>query len=342
MLGIRFIKVPPTTYLLQYVNGSVKRQGAGLAFYYFAPSTTLVAVPVGSVDVPFIFEEVSADFQDISLQGQLTYRVADAQKLASLLNFSLDGKGREYASEDPQKLAPRLVNRVQVLIRAHLKDSPLREALNSADSLVHAVQEALCDDPAIAALGLEILSLSIQAIKPTPETARALEAEVREQLLQKADEAIYTRRNASVEQERAIRENELNTEIAVENKQRQIGEAQMNAKRAVQEKQWDLDAAEMQAKIALEQQREAWVEVASKNQRAQADTQAYALSSAMKALAGSDSKVIQALASMGMEPGQLVALAFRELADSSTKIGQLNLSPDLLRELLDSKNHESQ
>jgi hypothetical protein len=31
----------------------------------------------------------------------------------------------------------------------------------------------------------------------------------------------------------------------------------------------------------------------------------------------------------------MVAMAFRELAESAGKIGQLNVSPDLLRELLD-------
>ena len=34
-----------------------------------------------------------------------------------------------------------------------------------------------------------------------------------------------------------------------------------------------------------------------------------------------------------MKPGQLMALAFRDLADNATKIGQLNVSPELLREI---------
>ena len=32
MLGIRYIKVQPTTYLLQYRRGKLVREGAGLAF----------------------------------------------------------------------------------------------------------------------------------------------------------------------------------------------------------------------------------------------------------------------------------------------------------------------
>ena len=42
-------------------------------------------------------------------------------------------------------------------------------------------------------LGVEIMSLSIVAITPTPETAKALEAEAREGVLRQSDEAIYAR-----------------------------------------------------------------------------------------------------------------------------------------------------
>ena len=77
MLGVRYFKAAPTTYVLQYVNGRVKREGTGLSFFYFAPTTTLVAVPVGSTDVPFIFNEITSDFQPVTVQGHLTFRVAD-------------------------------------------------------------------------------------------------------------------------------------------------------------------------------------------------------------------------------------------------------------------------
>ena len=62
--------------------------------------------------------------------------------------------------------------------------------------------------------------MAFKAIQPV-----ALEAETREKILKESDDAIYLRRNSSVEQERKIKENELNTEIAVENKKKQIKEA---------------------------------------------------------------------------------------------------------------------
>src|SRR5438046_7116501 len=116
-----------------------------------------------------------------------------------------------------------------------------------------------------------MLGLSILAIKPTPETARALEAETREQLFREADEAIYARRNAAVQQERAIKENELNTEIAVENKKRQIRETQMDAERAVQEKKHLVEKEALAADIGREGERKTLVTLAAENARAEAD-----------------------------------------------------------------------
>ena len=95
MFGIRFIKVQPTTYLLQYRRGQVVREGVGLAFFYYAPTTSLLSVPVASTDVPFIFQEVTADFQTVTIQGQVTYRVADAKRLAGLMNFALAANGQD-------------------------------------------------------------------------------------------------------------------------------------------------------------------------------------------------------------------------------------------------------
>jgi regulator of protease activity HflC (stomatin/prohibitin superfamily) len=334
MLGIRFVRVQPTDYVLQYRSGKLIREGAGLAFFYFSPTSSLIRIPAASVDVPFIFHEVTSDFQEVTVQGQLTYRISDPRRLSQLMNFALAPDGKNYTSADPDNLPQRLINHAQVLTRSSLKTMPLREAIGSSDDLVNGLKEGMQRAETIVSLGIEILGLSILAIKPTPETSRALEAEAREQILREADEAIYARRNASVEQERAIRENELNTEIAVENKKRQIKEAQMEAEKSVQQKKRELREAEMAGKIVLEEKNKELVALAAENARKQADAKAYGITAVMKPLSETDPKVLQVLASVGMEPGQLMSLAFKELAENAEKIGELNISPDLLRELM--------
>jgi hypothetical protein len=334
MFGIKFIKVQPTTYLLQYRGGHIVREGLGLSFFYYAPATSLVAVPVASTDTPFIFQETTADFQAVTIQGQVTYRVGDPKRLAAMLNYTLARDGETYASEDPNKLPERVIHVINVLARAELQKLPLREAIRASDELVTAVKGRLVGAEEITALGLEVLGLSILAIKPTPETARALEAETREKLFREADEAVYARRNSAVEQERAIKENELNTEIAVEDKKRQIRETQMEADRAVQEKKHIQQKEALEANIGLEDRRKNLVALAAENAKAEADARAYGVSTTMKALGSADTKILQALATSGMKPEQLIAFAFQELAGKAEKIGQLNISPDLLRELL--------
>jgi len=169
MFGIRFIKVQPTTYLLRYQKGQLVREGAGLAFFYYEPTTSLVAIPTASTEVPFIFEETTLDFQKVTIQGQITYRVADAKKLAALMNFTLARNGQAYATDDPEKLPQRLINIVNVQARAQIQKLPLRQAVRESDALVEALRPKLMTSAEIAALGLEILGFSILAINRPPK-----------------------------------------------------------------------------------------------------------------------------------------------------------------------------
>ena len=316
MFNVRFMKAAPTTYVLQYKRGEVKREGAGLSFFYYAPTSTIVAVPMASADAPFVFNEVTGDFQSITIQGQLTYRVADARRLAALLDFSIDARGR-YSSDDPQKLEERLVQNTQVLARAVTQRLSLRDALVSSEAIGAEVLNALRASAAVGALGIEILDLSILSIKPTPEMAKALEADAREALQRRSDEAIYARRNAAVEQERRIKESELATEIAVEEKKRQIRETQMAAE------------------IAVEEQRSTLIDRRVMNERKDADSRAYALEATLKPVRDLDWRTLMMLAaSHGGDPRTIIALAFQELAGNAQKIGELNVTPDLLHSLI--------
>jgi regulator of protease activity HflC (stomatin/prohibitin superfamily) len=315
MLGIRYLKAAPTTYILHHSGGVLRREGPGLSFWYYSPTSVITAVPLASVEVPFAFSEVASDFQAVTIQGQLTYRVADPRRLAGLLDFTLGPNGM-HSSDDPATLSDRLVPVAQVLARAVTQRFPLRDILTKGDVLVAEVLPALRKDPAVLLLGIEILGFSVFSLKPTPEMAKALEAEAREALQRRSDDAIYLRRNNAVEQERIIKENELATEIAVEEKRRQVRETQMAAE------------------IAIEEQRRQLIETRVENERKDADSRAYALETTLKHVRTLDWRTLMALSAGGGDPRSMIALAFRELAENAQKIGQLNVTPDLLRSLL--------
>lgn len=322
MLGIRYIKVTPTTHVMLYRRGKVVRQGAGLSFFCFAPTSELVQVPLASTDIPFVFNEVTADFQDVTIQGELTYRIKEPASLATLLDFSVDSRGR-YRSDDPSKLGDRLIHASQVLARAFTQNHQLGELLVSSAQLAEQLQAGMKASESVGMLGVEILALSILSIKPTPEMAKALQADARERLLEKADEAVYARRNTAIELERQIRENELNTEIAVAQKQRQVREAKLAAD------------------IALEQERSELVDRRVENERKESQSRADALRAVLEPIKDIDWRKLMAARSGGLDSRQLIAMAFRDLADNAGKVGNLNISPDLLSALLGAEVDET-
>lgn len=339
MLGIQYIKAGPTQHLIHYRNGKIRRSGTGLSFFYYKPSSTLVVVPVGSTDVPFIFNEMSADFQPLTLQGQLTYRITEPLLVAGILDYSVEGAVNTYQTEDPEKLSYRLVNLTQTIARAELQVRPLREAIHATDEIGEVVLQRLKDGESLGALGVEVLALTVQSIRPTPEMARALEADARENLLRQADDAIYERRNSAVEQERRIKENELNTEIAVETKKRQIRETKADADLAVEAKEQQLRETRLEGKVTLEQSRTRLVDERAHNARVEADTDAYAVKASLQPLMELSPEVLELLSMQSVEPRLMVATALKGIAQNAGKIGNLNISPDLLESLMDGRNH---
>lgn len=337
MFGFHYIKANPTQYMIRFAGGKKRKAGAGISFFYYRPTSIIVLVPLGSTDVPFIFEQVTADFQPVTVQGQLTYRIVDPEKVARLLDYSLDGKTNRYRTDDPDKLSQRLVNQAQVVSRAALNAIPLRDAILAVDRVAKDVFEKMNREPILESLGVEILSFSIAFIKPIPEMARALEAEARESLLRQSDDAIYIRRNAAIEQERRIKENELSTEIAVEEKRRQIRETQAAANLAVEAREQELREKQLDGQIALEKDRKNLVAMQAESERARADMHAYALRASLQPLAEIRPEVLQALTLQTAEPRLMIAKAIQEIARDAGKIGQLNLSPDLLQALLAAK-----
>jgi regulator of protease activity HflC (stomatin/prohibitin superfamily) len=315
MSAIGHCKSNPTDYILHFSGGKLVREGAGLSFFYFGPASSIVSIPLASVNIPFAFQEPTADFQALTVQGQMTYRIADPKKAASMLDFTVDSNGH-YRSDQYQKLPERLVYHLQTLVRAGIQGLALREALVHGDALTGLVLGQLKASPEVTQIGVEILNLAILALRPTPEMAKALEAEAREALNRNADEAVYTRRNAAIEQERRLKENELQTELAVQNKQRELHER------------------EMEAQIALETQRAALTDQKSENERKEADSRAYALQAIIAPVQGLDWRVLMMLNPQGGDARNTIAMAFQDLAANAQKIGELNVSPDLLRTLI--------
>lgn len=332
MLGIKYIKFDPTKYVIHYSGGKLRKEGRGLSFFYYAPSSSIAAIPFGSSDIQFIFNESTADFQNVTVQGQITYKVENPKQLADMLDFTVDANGY-YKTDDLQKLTQRLINDAQTAAKAFIQSLDLKGTLQKAKAIEEKIYEGLSVSQTVKSLGVVPLTVNVIALKPAPEMARALETTTREALQQQADEAIYLRRNFAVEQEKKIKESELDTEIAVEQKKKQISEKKMETELMLQQNKQKLREQQLDADIKFEQGNQKLVAIRTENQRKEAETKGFVLETMLAPYKTIDWRVLMAIGKEGMSAEQNISLAFRELAENSSKIENLNISPELLDSL---------
>lgn len=336
-MSIKYKKFDPTDYVMKVKKGKVVERGLGLSFFYNTGNTSLMVIPATAFDSSFAFDDImTSDFQKISVQGDISYIIADYEKASRMVNFSYKEKQKENEDtlrEASEKMAKRIMNLTKVYITKFLGTKDVREAIKSADELAEVLRNGLKEDETIQEFGLQILAVSILGILPQPDTRKALEAATREEILKQQDDAIYKRRNAAIDQERAIKENELDTEIKVAEKAKEKKEREMETKRMLQERQAQLDAKKISNDIELEEERRTLVELQTENEKKKSDAKAYDSEVLLRTFAGVDAEIIKALAVSGMDSKALIAKAFVEIGDKADKIGVLNVSPDLLETL---------
>jgi SPFH domain / Band 7 family len=296
MFNVGFFQAQPTEYVLKYASGRVKKEGNGLAFYYWRHNTQIVVVPTSSTDAHFVFNEVTNNFQAVTIQGQCIYRIHNARQAAALLNFTMNPHTRAYVSEDPERLPGRIANVIQMETRGELQRRSLEDVLGQSETIAAQVFARIRDGALLEPLGVELLSLFFLTARPTPEIAKALEATYRETLLRRADEAIYARRAAAVEEERKIKENELSTDITLEQQRQQLIDLQ--GANAQQEAEYRGKALEQEAEYSA---RAAELELA----------------------------VYRTL-----DPRAILALAMKELGHNADRIGNLTITSEILAALL--------
>jgi len=284
---IQFFKGEPNLYAIRYRDGKVMQAGQGINFWYLPFNTNIAAVPTGNQDANFIFTEATANFQEVAIQGTLTFRFTDPQAVARRLDYTIEERKGEYnyTTEDPQKLVQRVVNAVQTHTRAAINELTLEQALTAARQLEQTVLQAVAQEEELLDLGVTVINQHITAIKPTPEMQKALEADYREGLQKRADQAIYDRRAAAVEEERNIQEREINTEIEIEIRRKKLVDTQARNNLTLAEA--EAQAAEMKLNPYAE-----------------------------------------------MPPQALVGLALKEWAENAGQIGNLNITPDLLGQVV--------
>ena len=125
------MRAEQSVHLLTFKRGRLKSSGRGLALWFMPMSTSIAEVPVDDRELSFLFHARSSDFQDVNVQGVITYRVASPETLSERIDFSIDLNSGAYRKQPLDQLATMLTELAQQLAIDYLSRADVREILTA-------------------------------------------------------------------------------------------------------------------------------------------------------------------------------------------------------------------
>jgi hypothetical protein len=316
---LRHLRSEPSRHLLHFSRGKLAHSGRGLALWFSPLSSTLAEIPCDDREQSFLVHGRSQDYQDVIVQGVITWRAAEPERVAQRVDFSLDPRSGQWREKPLDHIADVLVNFTQHLAVAWLAEHDVRAVLDQgAGELRARLRAGLAANEELAAMGLAVAMVAVTKVAPSAELERALQTPALEALQQQADQATFQRRAQAVEKERAIAENELSNKIELAGREHELI-AQLG------------DDARRRAGEEAEAQRIA-AEGAAARSRLAAEADAANVKVLEEARVTAERARFEVF--RDLEPHVLMGVAAREFAGKLSKIDHLNLTPDLLQALL--------
>jgi hypothetical protein len=281
-------------------------------------TAALSEVPIDDREQPLLFHARTVDFQDVTVQATVTYRVADPAVAADPHRLRHRPRPGDVARA-PARAGRQPAHRAGPAARARpaRRHDPDRGAGRGDGAARERIASGLGEDrawPTPAGRGRRAGGGG-----PGRARGRAGAADAtREHVQQDADRATYERRALAVERERAIAENELQNQIELARREAQLVEQQGQNERS--------RATEAAAASRIEAEGQA------ERQRLLADAEAE--STRLVGAAEAEAEGARLAAYDGVDESTLMGLAARELAGKPAPHQHAHAHPDLLTPIL--------
>jgi hypothetical protein len=175
---LRHLRAEPSFHILRFRRGKQVASGRGLAFWFRPLSTSVAEIPMDDRELPFLFHGRTQDFQDATVQGVITFRVIDPEKVAERVDFAIDLRTGVLLKQPLEKLAGLLTELAQQFALGYLAQTPLRHALaEGVAEIRERIGDGLCGEAGMAEMGLDVVAVRVGAVKPVAEVEKALQIE---------------------------------------------------------------------------------------------------------------------------------------------------------------------
>ncbi len=311
---LRHLRSDATSHVLFFKDGKLTRSGRGLSFFFLPMAAAIAEVPIDDRDQAFVFGTRTRDFSELAVQGVVSFRIVDPERLADRVDFSIDLERGAYTKMPLDKLSTLLTGLSRRIALSYVAVRELEELLvKGTGELQAAIEAALTPSELLADMGISVVAVRIDDLVPSPDVARALETPTRETLQKSADEATFARRAFAVEKERAIAENELQNQIELARR-----EADLIARRGQNERDRVTSEAEARRIEAEGQAERVQLEAASSAERIR-----------VIGAANAEAEGARLEAYRDVPQEVLFALAVTELA-KKLRVEHLSITPELL------------
>ena len=91
-------------HVIRYRNGRIRQSGRGLMFWFRPETASVAEVPMDDREMTLFVKGRSADFQQVSLQGTLGWRVAEPDRVAERIDFTIGLANGQYIREPIERI----------------------------------------------------------------------------------------------------------------------------------------------------------------------------------------------------------------------------------------------
>src|SRR5215813_15355260 len=122
------------------------------------------ALPIDDRELPFLFHVRSADFQELTVQGVITFRVVDPQRVARRIDFAIDLHSGRWTQSPLEQLAGLVMQLAQQFVIDELVRRDLRQILADGVAPIRAhIAAGLAAEQALSELGIEVVAVRVAA-----------------------------------------------------------------------------------------------------------------------------------------------------------------------------------
>ncbi len=126
---VHHLRSDASMYILRYRRGVLRRSGRGQSFFFLPHSSSIAEVPVDDREMPLSFRSRSSDYQEVTAQGVVTFRVRDPRRLADRIDFTIDLSTGVLLRQPLEKLALLFSQIAEQRARAWVASVALRRVL---------------------------------------------------------------------------------------------------------------------------------------------------------------------------------------------------------------------